>query len=263
MREWFYQRGGGTKYQIWHPPGVVFSRLKKDYYEHGRMRPPWEKWGFGDEPASPVRLVLGAMAGRWVMRQALTFPNENWVVAEGDEARFFLTFHRAMNSFGFDAEEPRLPFPNLRLVFTNERFAPSFVPQKMVHSVHVHMPWPERTSRPERKALINAAAVQCIAEAMEEQGELHIVADDDSIIGEACGTLAATKLFMPCLGFPYYCPGVPLAYTGGRLLEADLASTRREEGAAKAPISLFYSKWEKRPPMYPNWRFSGRTLIAQ
>ncbi|CAE8601706.1 unnamed protein product, partial [Polarella glacialis] len=99
LREWQWQRNEGTSYQVWQPPGVIFSCLKKDHHSHGRSLPPWSEWGFVENDI-PRRLVLGALGGRWAIWQAGHRQQERWFVADGDDSRVFNSFIRAMNFYG-------------------------------------------------------------------------------------------------------------------------------------------------------------------
>lgn len=252
LREWHYQRNLGTLYQVWNPPGVVFSQLRKDHYEHGRYIPAWSEWGFGEEER-PLRLVLRAHGGRWAVRQARRWQQENWVVVESDDSYLFNSFLRAMNAFGLEPVDPDRSFPNLRFVHTNERLAPKFFAVRSLRSVHVHLPWAARTTRPPRAALITPKFVADVNDALEEQGELHIVADDEGVAQEACAVLTRSKRFAPCLAFPFHEANVPAAYPAGDLLSSDVAENR--EGALAQ--QFFYTRWEKRPPDLPNFRFQG------
>lgn len=254
LREWHYQRNAGTLYQVWQPPGVVFSQLRKDHHEHGRYVPPWSEWGFGAESARPTRLVLRAHGGRWAVRQARRWEQENWVVAESDDSQLFNAFLRAMNAFSLEAEDPDRSFPNLRFVHTNERLAPKFFAVASLRSVHVHLPWPARRTRPPRAPLVTGKFVADVNDVLEEHGEVHVVTDDERVAQEACAALTRSKRFAPCLAFPFHEAGVPSSYPAGDLLRSDIAEG--SEGAA-AHRPLFYTRWEKRPPDLPNFRFRG------
>jgi len=257
LREWHWQRNEGTFYQVWRPPGVVFCRLRKDHHELGGRTPPWPEWGFEEEEeigdAPPLRLVLGALGGRWVLRQASAWPHERWVLAEGDDARCFRAFCRAMSSFGLEVDHPDVSFPNMRFLYTNERIAPKLLEAGSVHSVHVHLPWAARATRPQRDALVNGRFVSNASDAMAIHGELHIVTDSEAVAEEACGVLTRSRLFAPCLAFPFHEAGVPSSYPAAELLHADID----EALGCKAKQPMFYTRWEKRQPHLPNFRFRG------
>ncbi|CAE8599990.1 unnamed protein product, partial [Polarella glacialis] len=151
---------------VWQPPGVIFSCLKKDHHSHGRSLPPWSEWGFVENDI-PRRLVLGALGGRWAIWQAGHRQQERWFVADGDDSRVFNSFIRAMNFYGLDPQEPESSFPNLRILHTHERSAPRFFPPGVLRSVHVHMPWPARASKPIRAALITPSLIADAYSALE------------------------------------------------------------------------------------------------
>mmetsp|Transcript_10195 Transcript_10195/g.22418 ORF Transcript_10195/g.22418 Transcript_10195/m.22418 type:complete len:339 (+) Transcript_10195:142-1158(+) len=252
LREWHWQRSRGTFYQIWSPPGVVFGSLKKDHYAHGRHSPPWERWGFHDVAAAPTHLVLGSLGGRWAIRQARSRPDERWIVADSDDTRVFRAFVRAMRAFfGVNVLEPESPFPNLRLLLANEREVASFVQVGSLHAVHIHFPAPARATRPVRADLITQAFVSKIGDAMMERADLHIVSEDESIVREANGMLTKSRLFAPCLAFPFHEESVPSNYPGLDLIKAGAA----ESGRSTEP--LYYARWEKQCPQLPNFRFQG------
>eukprot|EP00927_Polykrikos_kofoidii_P043550 TRINITY_DN37622_c0_g1_i1.p1 TRINITY_DN37622_c0_g1~~TRINITY_DN37622_c0_g1_i1.p1 ORF type:complete len:322 (-),score=44.88 TRINITY_DN37622_c0_g1_i1:125-1090(-) len=275
LREWHYQRQSGARYQVWHPPGIVFARLKKDYYEHGRRKPCWEtEWGFVDrvdEPYQigvsrqgplPLHLVLGALSGQWAVEQAKRRELSNWVIVESDESRLFQAFYRAINGFGVDPDEPLEGFPNLRLLLANERLSAGFFPAAAFRSVHIHLPYPERTSKPKREALFNQRFVSDIADSMEIHGEIHIVTDNEAVVEQACGLLTKSRIFSPMLSFPFHVAGVPAAYSTRELLEVDISKMKAMlAGRVQSPDDrrprLFYTRWEKKPPHLPNFRFKA------
>lgn len=215
---------------------------------------------------SPIRLVIRAMAGRWVVWQARQRTDERWIVADGDDSHTFHVFHRAMNSFGLDAQVIDKPFPNMRLLHTNERFAPRFFPPRSLSSIHVHLPWPARASRPPRAALVNPLFLSDASDALEPMGELHVVTDDETVVQEICGALTRSKLFSPSRPFPFHEVGVPRGYPSERLLQADIAScsgATSSVGSLSAGLAtsgsraLFYTRWQRRPPLLPNFRFKS------
>ena len=114
--------------------------------------------------------MFGALGGNWPVRQAQKESSANWVVVESDSGRLFNAFHRAMISFGIDSAEPEDSFPNLRLVYVNERFAPSFFDAGSIANAHVHLPRPTRFTRPEREALVTSRFVADLSDVMEAFG---------------------------------------------------------------------------------------------
>lgn len=259
LREWHWQRNSGTKYQVWNPPGVLFSRLLKDHWEPGSKHPPFSDWAFPEvddfaapRPKPALRLVVRALAGRWVVSQARQRPDEQFVVVDGNDAHIFRLFFRAVVAFGIEAEEPTESFPNLRLLYANERTAATYLEPGSVRSVHVHLPWLLRETRPRREALITARFLAGMSDLLEESGELHIITDDEAIAKEASSVLTQSRIFAPCLGFPFHESDLPLSYPAGDSLRADIAESLEEAGA-KRP--LLYMRWEKRLPRLPNFRF--------
>jgi len=183
LREWHLQRSQGALYQLWLPPGIVFGRLRRDHYEHGKYAPLWSEWGFkSDSTRRPLRLVLRALAGHWAVWQARQNAQDRWVVADGDDGNFFNAYCRAMNCFHIDPDEPTNNFPNLRLLHVIERHAPKFFKPQTLNSIHVHLPWSERVTRPRRQALVTPQFISDACDALHVHGELHIVADDEAVV---------------------------------------------------------------------------------
>ncbi|CAJ1365812.1 unnamed protein product [Effrenium voratum] len=110
LREWHWQRKRGTFFQVWQPPGVIFSCLRKEHHAHGSV-PSWQDWGFSDQ--LPCRLVLNALGGRWITMKTKQQGQERWIVADGDDSHLFRAFLNAMDLYGLDAD-PEHCFPNLR-----------------------------------------------------------------------------------------------------------------------------------------------------
>lgn len=264
FREWCWQRNAGTFYQVWKPPGVVLTRLKKDHWDHAKGRmPAWDDWGF-PEPAPAMHLVLGALSGRWAVWQARKRQQEHWVVVDGDDVRFFQAFVRAMVAFRLEADEPDLQFPNLRLVYANERHGPRLFDPGVLRSIHVHLPLPARTTRPQRAPLVTPTFATDAANALSHLGELHLVTDDEAMMSEACGVLTGSRLFAPCSAFPFHEEKLPDTYPARSLLEREAATQGKREVAANQQASanqragmLYHSRWEKKPQHLPNFRFSG------
>merc|ERR1712232_894616 len=143
-----------------------------------------------------------------------------------------------------------------------------FFARASLHSVHVHLPWPARDTRPKRAALVTTQFVSDVSAALRDGGELHIVFDNESVAEETCGTLTRSRIFAPCLNFPFHVEGLPTSYPAGELLPADVAEAkggRKTSTSANTSnkeskhlgSSLFYTRWEKRPPRLPNFRFQG------
>ena len=99
-----------------------------------------------------------------------------------------------------------------------------------------------------------ARFISDISYTIQEQGELHFITDDSRAAEEICAALAGSKLFAPCLAFPFFDTGVPGSYPSGDVLVTDIAETR-EGGHDARRATLFYSRWEKRAPKLPNFRF--------
>jgi len=152
-----------------------------------------------------------------------------------------------------EVDHPDVSFPNMRFLYTNERIAPKLLEAGSVHSVHVHLPWAARATRPQRDALVNGRFVSNASDAMAIHGELHIVTDSEAVAEEACGVLTRSRLFAPCLAFPFHEAGVPSSYPAAELLHADID----EALGCKAQQPMFYTRWEKRQPHLPNFRFQG------
>lgn len=258
LREWYWQRNTGTLFQVWNPPGVVFTRLKKDHYEHGKRIPNWDDWGFPETDSARVHLVIGALGGRWAVWQARQHPDEHFVVADSDDGRIFNAFQLAMNTFGLDAEDPGDCFPNLRLLHVNDRLAPNFFAPHGLGSVHIHMPLAPRATRPARQALITPKFIADLSDALRFGGRVHIVTHHRDLAEDACGAFMGSRLFDPGLPFPFHSQGVPGEYPGGALIPSDAAQSREE------PVGqLYYSRWQKQQPRFPNFRFkSGRGYAA-
>lgn len=264
FREWCWQRNAGTFYQIWNPPGVVFSLLKKDYWEHGRNTPKFSEWGFS-APSPALHLVLGALGGRWAVGQARRKPQEQWVVVDSNDHNIFQAYFKAMVTFGLEAEEPDLQFPNLRLLFTNERHGPRFFDGGTLHNIYVHLPRPARETRPEREPLVTPTFLSDACRALAVQGEMHLVTDNEDLMSQACAVLTSSRLFAPCVAFPFHEEGLPETYPARTLLEREAAfeASQAKNAAAKtstttaSPLGgkLYYSRWEKKPEQLPNFRF--------
>ncbi|CAE7740540.1 GIP [Symbiodinium sp. CCMP2592] len=252
LREWHWQRSTGTMFQVWQPPGVIFGCLKKEHYAHGRKVPAWEDWGFGDRKV-PCRLVIRALAGRWILWKAMQQRQESWILADGDDSHLFNAFLGAMDFYNFDALEPEGSFPNLRLLYAHARTSMDFFPPFSLRSIHVHLPWAERTSKPKRAALISPKFIVDASNVLEARGEFHIVADDEELMQQACACLTKSRLFGPSLPFPFHVEGLPASYPGEDRLRAD----QQIVTGRKSSSPLFYSAWEKRPPQHPNFRFKG------
>lgn len=253
LREWHYQRQTGTFFQIWQPPGVIFSCLKKEHYAHGKHVPTWDSWGFGD-PKVPIRLVLRSLGGRWITWKAAQGREERWVVADGNDGHLFHSFVRAMNFYGIDAQDPENSFPNLRLLYAHARAALAFFPKHSLRSVHLHLPWAVRTQRPQREAMVNLKLLLDACSVLEHRGELHIVTDSEELMQQACAVVMKSKLFASSFAFPFHMEGLPKSYPGTDHLLADRAIVT---GEASSQVVLFYSRWEKKPPQSPNFRFQG------
>ncbi|CAK9117067.1 unnamed protein product [Durusdinium trenchii] len=236
LREWHWQRKGGTFFQIWQPPGVIFSCLQKDHHLHGQRVPAWESWGFND-PKVPTRLVLRALGGRWVSWKAMQRRQERWVIADSNDGHLFNAFVRAMDFYGIDAKDPESSFPNIRLLYAHARSALAFFPKQSLRSLHIHFPWAQRSSAPRRAAMVNLQ-----------------VADKEELIQEACAMLTKSQLFTPSFGFPFHVEGLPKSYPGKDHLLADRTIVT---GQSSKDAALFYTSWEKKPPELPNFRFRG------
>lgn len=259
LREWYWQRNTGTVYQVWNPPGVVFSRLRKDHYEHGRRLPAWGDWAF-EEPAEGARmhLVIGAMGGRWAVWQARRHPDEQFVVADSDDGRMFNAFQLAMNTYRLDPEDPGECFPNLRLLHVTERFGPRFFSPNSVGHIHIHMPLAPRATRPFRQPLITPKFISDISDVLQFGGRVHVVSDHRDLVEDASATFMRSKLFDPGLPFPFHSVGVPSDYAGSHVIKSD-ASRSKDDLVGQ----LFYARWEKQQPRFPNFRFkSGKGYAA-
>lgn len=256
LREWYWQRAGGSFYHIWEPPGVVFCNLKKDHYAHGRWAPPWEKWGFTDNGRRQRRhLILGTLGGRWAVSQAKSHEQDQWIAVDSDDSRVFHTFLRSAKAFGGfdDPSAPDRSFPNLRLFCANERFAPKFLAASSCRSVHIHLPHSGRETRPARLPLITQEFVSDVSDILEEDGEVHIVADENEIIQSACGVLTQSRLFQARFPFPFHQEGVPAAYPAVDLLHTGASESREDRRSGP----LRYTCWQKSVPRLPNARFNG------
>ncbi|CAK9117069.1 unnamed protein product [Durusdinium trenchii] len=253
LREWHWQRKGGTFFQIWQPPGVIFSCLQKDHHLHGQRVPAWESWGFND-PKVPTRLVLRALGGRWVSWKAMQRRQERWVIADSNDGHLFNAFVRAMDFYGIDAKDPESSFPNIRLLYAHARSALAFFPKQSLRSLHIHFPWAQRSSAPRRAAMVNLQLLLDACSILEPRGELHIVADKEELIQEACAMLTKSQLFTPSFGFPFHVEGLPKSYPGKDHLLADRTIVT---GQSSKDAALFYTSWEKKPPELPNFRFRG------
>ncbi|CAK0870059.1 unnamed protein product [Prorocentrum cordatum] len=157
--------------------------------------------------------------------------------ARARKSTIYLDMSRSLPSF--EGTPPSLP--------------EAFRPRHQATEVRAHLPWPARDTRPKRDALVTLAFASDACDALEESGELHVVADSEAVVEEACGTLTRSRLFAPCLAFPFHQAGVPAAYPRGDLLCADAALSTD----GRSDRQLFYSRWEKRAASLPNFRFRG------
>jgi len=86
---------------------------------------------------------------------------------------------------------------------------------------------------------------------LDTHGELHVVTDVKEVMEEACGVLTASRRFMPCFAFPFFEACVPGTYPLSDLICSDAKETDQHVAIAK----YYYTRWEKKEPDLPNFRF--------
>eukprot|EP00397_Hematodinium_sp_SG-2012_P049193 GEMP01056639.1.p1 GENE.GEMP01056639.1~~GEMP01056639.1.p1 ORF type:complete len:311 (+),score=63.41 GEMP01056639.1:184-1116(+) len=263
LREWYWQRNMGTKYQTWSPPGVLFCGMKKDHFDIGSSNmPTWENWWFHDLD-KPLIIVVGS--GIWALDLAHKNAEYNVLYVDSDDKNVFNTMLRAMDVYQINVDEME-PFFNFRVVFGNYRLLPQILPRynDMFKPVRLHLHFPPKQKTIAREAQFRGMTVKApsfevqglppslhkqLTEMMAARGTIHVASDNlDHAQTVASQMIELKHVFDPICPFPFFQEGLPPNY--GKLAGA----------AADKPI--FYQEWRKSDRKQPNALFKGRVLTT-
>lgn len=258
LREWYWQRNMGTKYQTWLPPGVLFCAMKKDHYDIGfNSTPTWENWWFHDIE-KPLIVCVGS--GLWCLDLANTDSRYNVLYIDNDDKNIFNTLLRAIERYQINVDDME-PFINFRIMFGNYRLLPQILPGEDFFKpvrLHLHYPQPQKTIAPPIRGMTVKAPTfepqgmpislqRKLIDMLAEHGSLHVASNNlDQAHIIAAQMLELKHVFDPTILFPFFQEGLPPNY--GSI------------GAVDKDKPIFYQEWHKSDRKLPNSLFRGKRL---